>query len=205
VKSARLRAERDSRLPSPDLWPSIARVLRPSVEFASAELEARNGWSSLCSPAHLRHIHRLNMVNMGLFSHNHQQKTISSNNLKYKLGFEFMIVYGWFLSESIPCPCTVLALLRWFSIKASTQQSFTGAPSGSLVRHCKSNQVAPRMVQRKSCTLPGLAFRHHIDTDNGKHASLTFTRLPSQKKKNYSNPNLSKKIQHDEGMGLVDM
>ena len=40
--------------------------------------------------------------------------------------------------------------------KASTQQSFMGAPSGSLVRHCKSTQVAPRMVQRKSCTLPGL-------------------------------------------------
>lgn len=38
----------------------------------------------------------------------------------------------------------------------STQHSFTGAPSGSQVRHCKSNQVAPRIVQRKSETWAGL-------------------------------------------------
>lgn len=38
----------------------------------------------------------------------------------------------------------------------STQHSFTGAPSGSQVRHCKSNQVAPHIVQRKSETWAGL-------------------------------------------------
>jgi len=77
---------------------------------------------------------------MGLFSHNHQQKTISSNNLKYKLGFEFMMFMGGFCLKAYPAhaqswlfsddfqsrpphsnPSQVLHLDRWCAIASPTR------------------------------------------------------------------------------------